>query len=175
MMAALITWYGTGDGAGHSYKGAVSQDCSLVEVTARDFTTQNSASRATNAGLPIVGAVAAAQAAPGLTFALTARTGFAGPGMRGRTFLAGLVTTFWASVELGTINPTSAANMVLAFDALITAVTANLATASLVVCSRRLNNAPRVSGVTTAVLSFGFHNLFQDFQRRRSPAHHRHH
>jgi hypothetical protein len=175
MMLAFISWFNTGDGSGHSYKDQLSQDCSLVEVTARDYTTRTGISLATNTGLPIVGGIASAQQAPGLTFALTARTGLAGPSMRGRTFLVGMPLAAWQSSELGSIQSTVAANAVTAFNTLITAVTTSLATAKLCVASFRSGGAPRASGVLTPVTGYGFHNLLQDFQRRRSPAHHRHH
>lgn len=181
MMNAFITWFGTGDGAGHTYKSAVSQDCSLTQVSARDNTIQNGISLATNAGLPIAGTDPNAQAAPGLTWALTQRTGLAGKSFRGRTFMVGMPTDAWSSMEHGSISSTFANDSVLAFNALIGAVNAADPAATLVVVSRYYQpggphtpTVPRATGVLTPVTAYGYHNLVQDFQRRRSPQHHRH-
>jgi hypothetical protein len=175
MLNAFITWFTVGAGGANTFQSQIANGCTLVEVTGRDLTTQNGFSIASNTGLPIAGIGGATGAVPGITFALTARTGLAGPSFRGRVFLVNPATGFFASTSLGTINASNAGNCVSALNALITAVTSNLATAKLVVASFRHNNAPRVNAVTTNVTTYGFHNLFQDFQRRRSPGHHRHH
>lgn len=181
MMSEFITWFTVGDGAAHSYQSHVVETASLVEVTGRDNTTQNGISIATNAGLPIAGTGPSPAAAPGLTYALTARTGLAGRSFRGRTFLVNPATNSWADYTKGIIANAFADNAVLAFNALVAAVTTADAEAELVVCSRfsgvDINGKPipRAAAVTTPILAFGYHNLNQDFQRRRSPAHHRHH
>jgi len=182
MLGAFITWFGTGDGGGHTYRAYTELHTSLVEVSGRDFTTDNGISVATSTGLPIAGQDASGAVPPGLTFALTARTGLAGRSFRGRTFLVAIGVDFYTDETLGTIAPAYAANSVLAFDALITAVTAADAAATLVVASFYGGaptiggkSQPRATAVLTPVTAYGYHNLSQDFQRRRSPQHHRHH
>jgi hypothetical protein len=181
MADAFITWFGTGDGT-YNYKGLMGTNCALNAVVARDNTTQTSDVVTSNTGLPIAGFETPPTIDLGLTFVLTARTGKAGRSYRGRTYLVGLTENQWTSAELNEYSPTAAAHAVDAFNALITAVTAADADSTLVVCSRYSGvdpttgkPIPRASGITTPILTYGFHNLLTDFQRRRAPAHNRHH
>jgi hypothetical protein len=180
MCAAFIAWFGTGDGS-HSYKSLLANDTSLVEVSARDLTTAGSDVVNDSAGLPITGTSENATFLLGTTFAITHRTGLAGRSQRGRTFMVGL--------PIGDIDPEST-NVILtayatfavdALTALIAAVTAADAACTWVVASRYSGvdsggkPIPRAAGVVTNITSVGYHNLIVDFQRRRAPAHNRHH
>src|ERR1700747_674322 len=158
MAAAFKTWWTTGDGV-HAYQKYATTACSLVAIGARDMTTQTSDSVVYNTGLPIAGLDASAEIPLGITWALTARTGLAGRSFRGRTFVVGMATDTFATPSLNLIGAAAAVDWVDAFNALITAVPAADATCTLVVCSRVHNGAPRVSGVTTPITSYGYHNL----------------
>jgi hypothetical protein len=153
----------------------MSHDCELVDVIARDMTTEFGGVVHADNSLPVIGGTAELAFTMGLTFSITARSGLAGRSFRGRTFLIGMPTTAAADAELNTISGTYAADMVSAFNAMVTSVPIGDAGFVPVICSRVTLGAPRVAGVTTPITSFGFHNLIVDFQRRRAPAHNRHH
>lgn len=172
---AVMDWWHDGDGT-HSYRGFQHTGCTLLQCTARDLTVQDApvvtvaADEASNVGTDAGTALAA-----GLSFALTARTGLAGRSHRGRTFLIGLAS---GAVDASNKNAVAAANAPLyvsAFNSLITKVHTADVHSTLVVISTRHNNAPRASGVTTPITSYGYHDLFLDYQRRRAPGHNRHH
>lgn len=181
MAAAFKTWWATGDGT-NSFKAAQSSNVSLNAVGYRDYTSQAGFSGVYQTGLPVA-AIGVGTAAPlGCSFALTARTGLAGKSFRGRVFFCGLVAGDFSNEPLNAISGTVAANIVSALNSLITAVPAADATCKLVVCSRfhqpggpGTPSVPRSAGVTTPITTYGFHDLFMDFQRRRAPGHNRHH
>lgn len=180
MAAALKTWYTTGDGA-NSYNNNQSNTCALQGIAFRDMTTQNSSTGIYQTGLPIA-AINAGTAAPlGLSFAITARTGLAGRNFRGRSFFIGMQATDFSDLTKNLVASAAAAHFVSIWNSLITAVPAADVAASLVVCSRYHQpggpgtpTVPRLTGVTTPITSYGFHDLFADFQRRRAPGHNRH-
>jgi hypothetical protein len=180
MCGAFITWFGTGDGT-HSYKVNVASSFSLIKVIARDLTTATSSIVTTNAGLPVAGTDSAAAAQMGETFAITSRSGLSGRSNRGRTFIIGLPEDAFATGILNTIKTTYADSLVAAFNALLTAVTAADAAATVVICSRYHGidsggkPIPRTNAVLTPVSAYGYSNLLMDFQRRRAPGHNRHH
>jgi hypothetical protein len=181
MIAGLVTWFGTGDGT-HSYQDIVANDTSLVAVGYRDLTTIASASGVSNAGLPLVGTNAGATDTLGVTFTITHRTGLAGRSFRGRTYLVGIPAGVGTSPNV-VDGPTYADPAVDAFGSLITAIPGAVAGSEWVVCSRYhanplpppVGSVPRAAGVMTPITSVGYHDLFMDFQRRRAPAHNRHH
>lgn len=180
MAAALITWWGTGDGT-HSYKSLMSKDVSLTEVDYRDHTTVSGFSGISQAGLPIAGASTDAQLPPGLTKSFTSRTGLAGKSFRGRLFSVGLYTSTMPNQETGAILGSYLTNMVSALNSLITAIPAADAACTLVIASRFYQpggpgtpTVPRAAGVTTPVTTWGYHDSNVDFQRRRAPGHSRH-
>jgi len=181
MLDAFITWFTVGDGS-NAYQDLISNTCNLVAVKGRDLTTASSASLVTNAGLPIAGSYASVSIAPGLTKAVTHRTGLAGKSFRGRTFLVGIPLDETPSITDGIINAGFMATALLAFDSLLGAVTAADAAATLVVLSRYGgappiggHSVPRATGLMTPITSFGYSTLNLDFQRRRAPGHARHH
>jgi hypothetical protein len=147
-----------------------------VQTEARDLTTQTSSVVI----VPYPGAHAAGgdnsgQIPAGLTKAFTARSGLAGRSQRGRTFVVGLASDSLSSGDKNVVATATLNDYVAWFNALIAAVPAANAAWSLVVVSRFHNGAPRASGATTPITSYGYANVFVDYQRRRAPGHARHH
>jgi hypothetical protein len=180
MLNAFITWFGTGDGT-HYYKLYMSTNCALTAVTGRDFTTQHGLSVVSQTGLPAAGTGGAGAIAAGTTFCITSRTGIAGKSYRGRTYLAGVEAAALVTPDLGVIASSFADAQVAAFGALPAAVTAAIATCTLVVNSQYYQpggpntpSVPRATAIQTPITSFGYADLFVDFQRRRAPGHARH-
>lgn len=97
----------------------------------------------------------------GVTVAVSWRTGFSGRSFRGRTYHVGLVEGQVVDNEIDSATHTT---LIGGYAQLVT----DLATADtpLVIASRYTNNAPRVTGVATVVLSVLI-DTFIDSQRRR--------
>ena len=181
MCAAFKTWWTTGDGT-HKQQAQMCTNYSLIQIAARDFTTQHSGSVVYQTGLPLAGTSAGTSVEQGLTFSVTARTGLAGKSYRGRTFLIGLNQSDLSNQQENLVGSGNASGYVSALNALITAVPAADTDSILVVMSRYYqpggpgtDSVPRAAGIPTPILNFGFHDLLLDFQRRRAPAHGRHH
>jgi hypothetical protein len=176
MAQAFLTWWEVGDGAGHSYAALMGTGITSLGAEARDLTTSTSpvAFVANGAG-DITGDDATEPLMNGASFTMTARTGLAGRSQRGRTYMIGLCDDFVDGTDVNKATASAANSARLAFNALITKVTATDAGATLVVISTRHNNLPRLTGITTPITSYGFHDLFLDYQRRRAPGHNRHH
>lgn len=173
--AAFHTWHDTLVG-GQSPYSLRNPDTSIIQTTCRDLTTQTS----NVVVVPYTGAHAAGTSAGGtlnngLTKAFTARSGLSGRSQRGRTFVVGATDSAEAGGDPNLINAAWANDWVAIFNALVAAVPAANAAWSLVVISRFHNGAPRGAGVTTPITSYGYSNLYFDFQRRRAPGHARHH
>jgi hypothetical protein len=176
--ATLKDWWVTGDGTQKPYN-FVNANYELAEVNVRDYTTASSAAVSYNTGLPVVGNSGSTTPLPmGMSFALTLRTGLAGRSYRGRTYLLGLDVTDLTSELLNSVSSSAAADFVLAYNAMITAISGSDPTQALVVCSRHWNGgvakAPMISraaGIMTPVIGFGFSKLTLDFQRSRAPNH----
>lgn len=182
ILEGFITWFNDGDGGGHSYRALTDSHTSLVEVSGRDMTTDNGISVATSLTLPLAGTDASGTQPPGLTFAMTARTGLAGRSFRGRTFLVAIGADFYADATIGQVSATAVASAQDAFNSLMPTIAGIDADSSLVVASffggaPTVNgkSQPRLTALLTPITGYGFHDLSQDFQRRRSPFHHRHH
>lgn len=175
MGTAFNHWWYTGDGT-VTYRGQQPNTCTLIGSVVRDLTTQTSdtvtvpANEASNVGVQTSNFLE-----NGITKAMTARTGLSGRSFRGRTFLIQLNAASLASGDPNLFSAASMEDYVDFMEALISAVPAAVATCSLVVISRRHNNAPRGTGVTTPIVHYGYHDLYVDYQRRRAPGHNRHH
>ena len=179
--AGLVTWFTTAVG-GQTMQANMSNQVSFVQVQFRDYTTQNGLSGIYQTGLPLVGTIAQPQLAAGLTFAFTLRTGLAGRSYRGRVFQVGMTLSAIVNIQNNTVVPAFAAGIAAVWANLITAIPAADPAASWVVTSRYYQpggsgtpTVPRTQGVMTPVASVGYHNTLLDFQRRRAPAHARHH
>lgn len=171
----VMDWWHNGDGAGASYREFQSVGCTMTGASARALTVQNdhrvdvAADETSNTGSDSGGALQ-----NGLSFAVTARTGLAGRSYRGRTFLAGLSLSVCVNDGDNVIRASTAGNIVIAFNHLITAVASADTSPTLCVISRYTNNAPRETGIATPVINYGYHDLYLDFQRRRAPGHNVH-
>ena len=155
---------------------------SLVNVKGRDLTTDAGLVVVDVDGLPAAGRAVDEAMPMGTSWSITARTGRSGRSYRGRTFLIGSTVGSMTSEALNSVSPGFAALTVTAFNALITLIPAADATCQLVVLSRYGgappvdgHSVPRATGLMTPITTFGYANLLMDFQRRRAPAHNRHH
>lgn len=177
MLGTFKTWFTTGDGT-FTYQHKVAASVHLESVAGRDNTTQHSSSLIYQTGLPVAGLGGATAIEAGCSKAITHRTGLAGKSYRGRTFIVGVDATWVTSPQAGTIDASYMSDLLLAFNSLITTVTAADADATLVVCSRyyqpggpKTPTVGRATALMTPITSFGFHDLNIDFQRRRAPGH----
>jgi hypothetical protein len=175
LAAVFNTWNDTAVG-GHSPYEARDEESSLLQTEARDLTTQSSPvvivpyPGAHSAGGDVSGDVP-----NGLTKAFTARTGLSGRSQRGRTFVVALAQSSIDVTDANLVSLTTANDYVAWFNALIVDVSTANAAWDLCVISRFHNGAPRGAGVTTPITSYGYSNLYLDYQRRRAPGHGRHH
>lgn len=175
MANAFLTWWHTTFGS-DSYQSHQGPGTIMIDCIARDLTTQTSpVITVTNAHTPDNGTDSSGDLQNGLTKAFTARSGLSGRSQRGRTFVVGLASNTIDTGDNNLINTGTADSFVLILNGLIAAVPAAISTCSLVVISRFHNGAPRSSGVTTPILSYGYKDRYYDFQRRRAPGHSRHH
>lgn len=176
MANAFVNWWHDGDGIGGIYRTFQFTGVTLLGATARDLTTSGGI-RVDSTAVPasIHGAGTGFQLQDGLSLAVTARTGHAGRSFRGRTFLVGLANGVLDTSGANIIDAGVGANFIKMMNALILAVNTADTHSHLCVISRRTGNAPRVTGLTTPILQYGLHDMFLDYQRRRAPAHNRHH
>lgn len=130
------------------------------------YTTNNQGS-GTGVGLP-----------NNVTIAVKHGTGLRGRSSRGRSFWMGLQED---QVSGNTLNAATEASILVGYSALLGAVTA-LTGMTLVVLSRfsgvdpvTHKPIPRANGIGTTITGFSFVDGFVDSQRRRLPAHNRHH
>lgn len=173
---AMATWWHDGDGSGNSYRGKQAATVEFLKVTARDLTIEGGL-RVDSTTIPasVTGGGTGNQIQNGLSLSVTARSGLAGRSQRGRTFLVGLAEGNLSNIGDNLITSTVAVSVVDAFNALIGAIHTADSHSVLSVISRRHDNAPRITGVTTPIIQYGLHDLFLDYQRRRAPGHNRHH
>lgn len=182
LCASFHGWYDTGDGTS-SYVKLQNSTTALQAIAARDNTTQTSPSVVYNSSLPDAGLSGDTGYVPlGTSICITSRTGLAGRSFRGRTYLVDLDASIWSSVPNNTVSAAKMTDIINAFNALIAKISGDDPMNALVVCSRYHQvvagtppTVARAEGITTPVTAFGYHDLFTDFQRRRAPAHNRHH
>lgn len=173
--AAFNTWNDTAVSGAAPYQNRTTQT-TLIQTTCRDLTTQTSPvvvkpyTGAHGAGVDSSGPLN-----NGLTKAFTSRSGLSGRSQRGRVFVVGIGVGELVSGDPNKLSPAFLDEYVAQLDALGPAIHAANANWSLVVISRYHNNAPRTTGTTTPITSWGYANQYVDFQRRRAPGHHRHH
>jgi hypothetical protein len=182
MVEAFREWYVAGDGIASVYAGLQHTSVILTNVNGRDLTTSSGIIANAPGRVGDHGTNGDALIPQGQTFTLTARTALAGRSFRGRTYLVGLDESFYSGGSVDVADSAHANTAVLAWNALITAVTAADADAQLVVISRYHlvdvpppTTLPRANGVMTPIVAYGYHDLFMDYQRRRAPGHNRHH
>lgn len=173
--ALFNTWNDTAVSGAAPYQNRTTAT-TLVQTQARDLTTQTSGVVITPyTGAHGAGTDASGNMAAGITKSFTARSGLSGRSQRGRIFVIGIGLGEIVSGDPNLLSPAFLDEYVRQLDALITDVSAHDPNWSLVVISRRHNNAPRATGVTTPITSWGYANQYVDYQRRRAPGHARHH
>lgn len=167
---------------GDNVKPLTSDNYSLVQVAARDFTTETSPSVSSNTGLPLAGTESSGSISQGEAFAISLRTGLAGRSFRGRWYFMGFPAAFFDDATTNVLNSGHASDMASALQALVTAINGSDAGHNKAVIVSRYSKAEnpvapfnRATGVITPIIGTGFHDLFMDFQRRRGPGHNRHH
>lgn len=180
LVNAVDTWITTGAGTGNTYAGLMGNYVTVTGIVARDLTTSTGpgyTKSVSHAGTNTNGRVAS-----GLAFCVTLRSGLSGRSQRGRVFMGGCTTDQFDSTDKNLFTSNVGNGMTLTWNSLIAAVTAAGAGWSWVILSRyELNPSPppismkRTSGIGTAVASVGYADLWCDYQRRRAPAHGRHH
>lgn len=178
----FVDWYATGGTAAHAYKTHMSSNSFLTQVLARDMSTSAGAEGVPSVAMPVAGGGGAGTMLQnGLCFTITHRTGLAGRSYRGRTYVPCLSTDVVAAVGANSIIGATADALVAELTGLMTNIHAHDATWNLVVASRYSGVTPagrpipRVTGITTPIVQMGYKDLFLDYQRRRAPAHNRHH
>lgn len=154
---AFATWYA-------DLATNVSATVTLREISIVDQSSASSIGIIYNSGLPITGSVSGEAMPNGTSIAIKWSTGLTGRSFRGRTFHLGLAINQADSNE---INSTLATLLVARYQELVTEVAG--ADFTLVVASRYANNAPRVTGVTTPILTASLADLTLDRQWRRMP------
>lgn len=142
----------------------VSNSVTLREISLIDQSAASSIGIIWNTGLPLIGGSASAAMPNGTSIAIKWGTGLTGRSFRGRTFHIGLGE---AEITANTLQSTFASNLLAAYNALLTGFEETAYT--LVVASRYTNNAPRVTGVTTPILTAALADLTLDRQWKRMP------
>jgi hypothetical protein len=135
----------------------------VVEIQARDMSTQFGPNVVDIPVPPILGTVGGDYLPFNAAVVITLRTGLAGRSFRGRLYHIGLAESNITGNVINTVYQTSLGNL---YASLITPGGANNPT--MVVASRYSNGLPRVTGLTTPVSSLQI-NTRVDTQRRRLP------
>lgn len=141
----------------------MSQDVELLSVEARDMSSASAPVVEFFPPASVPGAVGAASMPGGTAWTISFKTGLAGRSFRGRNYLFGFAE---GDVTGNQISAAWAASALAAYVNLNADVNTAVA-ATHVVASRYSNGSPRVTGITTAVETYGFVDLFLDSQRRR--------
>lgn len=142
----------------------VSNTVTLREIQVADQTSASAPGVIVTSGLPITGAVVGEAMPNGTSIAIKWATGLRGRSFRGRTFHIGLSVTQAVGNE---VDSDLAALLVARYVTLIGDISG--AGFTLVVASREANGLPRVSGVTTPILTASLADLTLDRQWRRMP------
>jgi hypothetical protein len=144
-------------------KATVTAQVILQRIRARDLTTANSPIVEYNTGMPITGTGTGSSEPGNVSFSIKKNTGLAGRSFRGRIYMMGMSDT---NVVGNLLNSTVANLWVAAWtEALFLSGTTY--DYGMVVASRYANNAPRVSGISTPVLSVSYADLRIDTRRDR--------
>jgi hypothetical protein len=171
LATAVGNWYGTGDGAGNTYRSRVSNAVTCVAVDARDLTVDGS-----TFGTHAVGTLGQDTAAPlpsGVSFVVKSLSGLTGRSNRGRCYLNGLTTDSQHATDKNQVLAAAVTEWVLAFNALIPAVVAygGVVGAHLCIISRHHAGVRLTTGVTKAVTSWATTNTDLAYRRSRTPGH----
>lgn len=118
-----------------------------------------------------VGTDTGVQVPNNVTIAMKHGTGLRGRSTRGRSYLMGLQTY---QISSNNVTATAEGVFLTSYNALLAAINA-IAGCKLVVLSRHSGGAARPTGVAYPITDFSFVDGYIDSQRRRLPAHNRHH
>jgi hypothetical protein len=136
---------------------------------------------ATGGTMPWSGAQTAAPTNSGVSLAVRMQTGLGGRGNHGRFFLVGMNAGLFDSAAPNELKAGSISDFNTHLPALLAAINNNNCVAevgnswTLVVASFILHGALLPTAVHHDVTSLNLKDHFFDFQRRRAPAHSRHH
>lgn len=137
----------------------------LQEIYTVDLTTETSpAYTFVGSGGPLAGTAAGASLPANVAACVSFRTSGRGRSSRGRNYIAGLVE---ADVTMNTIDPTWAASLVAAYQALLDGVA--ITNGLWVVLSRVSEGSPRASGLAQPINAVVMTDRTVDSQRRRLP------
>ncbi len=137
----------------------------LNTVRARDMSAENGVGVELAADPPMPGALNIEALPSNVTVAVKWTTGLTGRSYRGRTYHIGLTDP---QVSGNLLASTTRASLQSGYQALLTGLTTFNVDYRLVVVSKYHNNAPRVTGVATDILSCSIDPVV-DSQRRRLP------
>lgn len=163
MLDGLANTYSTWAGA---HVGLFDNFSGLVKMEARDLTTATSLRKEYNVVPSVVGTDASGSLPNNVTFALKRQTGLAGRKNRGRIYLIGL-SKDRLQADGQRLATAQANGMVVAYDALMNQQFTDNAADEVI--------AHKSLGTFTHVVSYAYTDLVLDSQRRRLPAHNRHH
>ena len=157
LCALLAAWWNI------EMKSTVTAQVILQRIRARDLTTANSPIVEYTTGMPIIGTGTGSSEPGNVSFSLKKNTGIAGRSYRGRIYMMGMSDT---NVTGNLLNATVANLWVAAWTEALLLV-GSVQSYGMVVASRYANNAPRVSGISTPVISISYADLRIDTRRDR--------
>lgn len=155
--AAFVDWFDT-------HRNLVNTGVVLREIDFRDLTTASGLGILYNNSLPMAGLLNQAAMPNSVTVAIKWGTGLTGRSFRGRTYHIGLTE---GQVLNNALETATVAGLLASYNNLLTTV--NGTGFTMVVASRFANNAPRVTGVTTPILTASYADTTIDSQRPRLP------
>lgn len=147
-----------------SLSPAVTTGVSLERIKVTDVSTDSGAFVEYVTGLPIAGEIATGYMPQNVTAAVKLASGLVGRSQRGRTYIVGV--SFAATDGTGHLGPSAITGFTEIYQDLIDAMAANAW--PLVILSKFHNNAPRLAGQMTEVLTASVNSAL-DSQRRRLP------
>lgn len=154
---AFADWFDT-------HRNLVINTVTLREIAVRDLTTASSIGIVYSTGLPLAGLLSGSAMPNSTTIAVKWGTGLTGRSFRGRTYHIGLAES---QVNNNSIDSATITGLLASYNTLLSTVTGTGFT--MVVASRVSNNVPRVTGVTTPILTASFADVTVDSQRKRLP------
>lgn len=157
LATAALAWWNT------NLKPLINNTVTLITVRATDQSSQTGPVIEDTTGLPLAGTQPGSGLPNNVTVAIKLITASRGRSFRGRVYHIGLGS---GSVSANTIGATPRANLKAAYLAALTLSTGP--TWTLGIASRYTGNAPRTTGVFTAVTDVSV-NQTVDSQRRRLP------
>lgn len=142
----------------------LSSSLQLVRLVGTLLDAVDAVSVTLNVSPPLAGGVAAESLPNNVAYTVTFLTSQRGRSFRGRNYVPGLTID---SVTANTISATVRVGLLAFYNALRDAIVGS--GYQMVVVSRRTNNAPRTTGVTTPIIDFTTYDTNLDSQRRRLP------